>query len=112
MELHEQDEPEPATPPRQRRGPYKRITMSAKKRIRDAYDDCRDWKTVARANGIKARTAQGYTQVDELIERQRGGYRRRILTNKQVDIIHSWVEHDNQETLEELKARVQQQFGV
>ncbi|KAF0704093.1 hypothetical protein AaE_015114 [Aphanomyces astaci] len=103
--------PAPQTPP-PRRGPYKRIPLSAKRRVVAAHDAGQDWKSVARANGINESTAKGWLMLDSLTPKQRGGYKPRRLSPQLVDTMEAWVECDCQSTFAELKARIQVDYDI
>ncbi|EER12530.1 hypothetical protein Pmar_PMAR016797, partial [Perkinsus marinus ATCC 50983] len=50
------------TPPRRRRGPYKKVTNSAKVRIMEAHRTGKDWRAIAKANGVRTPTVRGWTK--------------------------------------------------
>ncbi|KAG9407098.1 hypothetical protein AC1031_001740 [Aphanomyces cochlioides] len=89
-----------------RRGPYKRTSLSAKKRIVAAANAGGDWASVAEANGVNVSTARGWLHMESFTPKKRGGYKPRLLSNEMVDKMESWVEHDNQITLCEIQARL------
>ncbi|KAH9186475.1 hypothetical protein AeNC1_011547, partial [Aphanomyces euteiches] len=98
------------TPPR--RGPYKKTSLSAKRRIVAVYDAGGDWKSTATANGIKISTAMGWLHLESWTPKQRGGYRQRILTPDIVDRMEAWVEFDCQITLDKLQARLRDELDI
>ena len=68
--------PDFATPPRGGRGPYKRHSESAKKRVVAAANEGADWRRIAKANGIKIPTADTWIREQHLTPRRpRGGIR-------------------------------------
>ncbi|ETV83949.1 hypothetical protein H257_03328 [Aphanomyces astaci] len=83
---------------------YKRIPLSAKKRIVDAFNNAMDWKRVAQVNGVNISSARNWLHLDSLTSKQRG--ESRLLTEENVDMLQSWVEHDVQITLQEIKDRL------
>ncbi|ETV66298.1 hypothetical protein H257_17201 [Aphanomyces astaci] len=52
---------------------YKRIPLSAKKRIVDAFNNAMDWKRVAQAKGVNISSARNWLHLDSLTSKQRGG---------------------------------------
>ena len=98
--------------PRGRRGPYSKISVAERLRIRDASDAGKDWKVVADANGVNRRTARRYIGLEDIEYKKRGGHKQRKLTEENIDVIQQWVEAECQLTLEEFKARIFNELNI
>ncbi|RHZ05968.1 hypothetical protein DYB26_008949 [Aphanomyces astaci] len=62
------ENPAPQTPPKRT---YKRIPLSAKNRIVDAFNNAMDWMRVAQANGVNISSAGNGLHLDSLTPKQR-----------------------------------------
>ncbi|KAF0710026.1 hypothetical protein AaE_012692 [Aphanomyces astaci] len=83
------ENPAPQTPPKRT---YKRIPLSAKNRIVDAFNNAMDWMRIAQANGVNISSAGNWLHLDSLTPKQRGGIKSQLLTEENVDMLQSWVE--------------------
>ncbi|KAH9102311.1 hypothetical protein AeMF1_021091 [Aphanomyces euteiches] len=99
-------------PPPSRRGKYKKIRLSAKKRIQQAYRESRDWKTVAIANDVKLSSCRNFLNFEDIVEKKRGGNKPRILSEGNLTMMEKWIEDDPQTTLEEMKLRLEGQHNI
>ncbi|KAG9398006.1 hypothetical protein AC1031_015035 [Aphanomyces cochlioides] len=98
--------------PPSRRGKYKKICLSAKKRIQQAYRESRDWKAVAIANDVKLSSCRNFLNFEEIVEKKRGGNKPRILSEENLTMMEKWIEDDPQTTLEEMKLRLEGQHNI
>ena len=94
-----------------KRGAYKR-TGEERARVLAAFDEWRDWRAVAEANGVSCSTAYGWIRRGDEPPKPRGGVRHRKITELHVDQLLSYREENPQITLKELAERLLADTGV
>lgn len=91
---------------------YNRIGDDTRKRIVQAFEQGENWRVIAQMNGVNCRTAYSWLTTDRLsYERKaRGGNRKRILNESEVDSMIEWLTADPTITLSFLQSRMKAEF--
>lgn len=96
-----------------RRGPYKKVaTNGTKIRIIAVAEKDSDWKAAARANGVPIGTAYGWLYRAEEPCKKRGGYRKKKLSENDIDKILMYVEDNPLITLSNIKCKIETDLGI
>ena len=93
-----------------RRRPYQRISLVDRQRIVDAYEQNRDWLSVAEALQIKRQSARNIIVKFRNTGRERtdpkGGAKNKKVDNKMLQRLIQFIEHKATITLNELKKKL------
>lgn len=91
---------------------YARITLETRTRIVRAFEQGEDWQLVCKMNGVKYKTAYSWLHADIISyeQKRRGGQRKPILNEVEIDEIIEWVAADPTITLNLLKLRTKAEF--
>lgn len=89
-----------------------KISDDTRKRIIQTFERGEDWHQAALLNGVKIATAYSWLHADEIRYSQlpRGGNRRRLLNEEEIDELLEWVAEDPTITLDNLRLRVKAYF--
>ncbi|KAF4651832.1 hypothetical protein FOZ61_010120, partial [Perkinsus olseni] len=107
-EIQPEEDPENVahTPPLQRRGPYKKVSDSAKARIMAARRTGGDWRAIAKANGVKTPTVRAWAKkeiVDDLpVFKPKGGARHSKITEEHKNFIVDYLSRHSTTTVRQL----------
>ena len=91
---------------------YSRISHETRARIIQAFECGEDWRLVARMNGVKYHTAYAWLRAEVISyePKKRGGFKKRVLSEPEIDNMLEWIAEDPTVTLERLRLRVKAEF--
>lgn len=83
-----------------------------KKQICALYNEGADWRTLAKTLGVKTTTAYRWVNGQNVAEKQRGGNRRRKITNDHRHFMEQCVEENTRITLKQMKEKLMQTYQI